>query len=60
MKTKIFVISWEYTKIKTPFSIDADFQFEIEKIDGCKNNTEMSSATNASKSISSGLSISTI
>ena len=54
------VISWEYTKKKTPFSIYADLQFVIEKIDGCKNNTDKSSATNASKRILSGLSMATI
>ena len=54
------VISWEYTKIKTPFSIYADLQFLIEKTDGCKNDSEKSSRTNVSERISSGLSMSTI
>ena len=73
MKTKIFGIlgSLQHTLryysfiniknlIKTPFAIYADLQFSIEKIDGCKNNSEKSSTTNVSERIWSGLSMSTI
>ena len=40
--------------------LSADFACLIEKIDGCKNNPENSSATKVSKHIWSGLSMSTI
>ena len=45
---------------KAPFIIYADLECIVEKIDGCKNNSENSSTTKVSKHISSGFSISTI
>ena len=42
------------------FIIHADLECLIEKIDGCKNNPENSSATKVSKDIPSGFSMSTI
>ena len=51
----------EYQKTdKGPFIIDADLKCIIEKIDGCKNNPENSSATKVSKHIPSGFSVPTI
>ena len=45
---------------KAPFIIHADLQCMIEKIDGCKNNTEHSYTTKVSKHIPLGFSPSTI
>ena len=45
---------------KAPFIIYADFQCVIEKIDGCKNNSENSSTTKISEHIPSGFSMSKI
>ena len=45
---------------KASFIIHADLECLIEKIDGCKNNPENSSATKVSKDIPSGFSMSTI
>ena len=45
---------------KAPFIIHADLQCMIEKIDGCKNNTEHSYTTKVSKHIPLGFSTSTI
>ena len=41
-----------------PFIIYADLKWIIKKIDGCKNNPEISSTTKVSKDIQSGFSIS--
>ena len=73
MKKKIFVTlqylqnTPKYSKFnqyqksdKAPFIIYADLECLIEKIDGCKNNPENSSATKVSKDIPSGFSMSTI
>ena len=45
---------------KTPFIICADLEYLIEKIDGCTNNTEISSTTKVSEHILSAFSVSTI
>ena len=45
---------------KIPFTIYADLECIIEKIDGCKNNPENPSTTNVSEHILSGFSMSTI
>ena len=45
---------------RAPFTIYADLEYIIEKIDGCKNNPENSSTTKVSKHIPSGFSMSTI
>ena len=45
---------------KAPFIIYADLECIIEKIDGCKNNSENSSTTRVSEHILSGFSMSTI
>ena len=45
---------------KSPFIIYADLECLIEKIDGCKNNPESSSATKANEYILSRLSMYTI
>ena len=51
----------EYQKSdKTPFIICADLECRIEKIDGCKNNSENSFTTKIRKHIPSGFSMSTI
>ena len=51
----------QYQKFdKAPFIVYADLECLIEKIGGCKNNPENSSATKVSKHIPSGLSMSTI
>ena len=42
---------------KAPFIIYADLEFIIEKIDGCKNNSENSSTTKVSEHIPSGYSM---
>ena len=45
---------------KAPFIIYADLECIIEKIDGCKNNPDNSTATKVSEHIPSGFSMSTI
>ena len=51
----------QYQKIdKAPFTIYADLECIIEKIDGCENNCENSSRTKVSRHIPSGFSMSTI
>ena len=51
----------QYQKFnKAPFIIYGDLKSIIEKIDGCKNNPENSSATKASEHIPSGFSMPTI
>ena len=44
---------------KAPFTIYADLEFIIKKIDECKNNSEHSSTTKVSKHIPSDFSMST-
>ena len=52
---------YQYQKsYKTPFIIYADLESLIEKIDGCKNNTEISSTTKVFEYIPSGFSMSAI
>ena len=41
MKIKIFVIT-PYEDSKIPFTVYADLEYLIEKIDGCKNNAQNS------------------
>ena len=43
---------------KAPFIIYEDLQCIIQKVDGCKNNLENSSATKVSEHIRSGFSLS--
>ena len=51
----------QYQKSDTaPFVIYADLECVIEKIDGCKSNSENSSTTNTSEHVLSRLSMSTI
>ena len=51
----------QYQKFdKAPFAIYADLEFLIEKIDGCKNNPEISSTTKVSEHIQSSFSMSTV
>ena len=58
--TKILEFN-QYQKFdKAPFIIYADLECLIEKIDGCKNNPENSSATKVSEHIPLGFSISAI
>ena len=66
MKIKI---SWDIKILKsvqfqkfdeTPFIIYLDLESLVEKIDGCKNNSEMSSTTKVGEHILSGVSMSTI
>ena len=64
------VMSFEDTKIlnfnqyqksdKASFVIYADLEFLIEKIDGCKNDSENSFTTKVDKHVLSGFSMSTI
>ena len=58
--TKILKHNWYQKSDKAPFIIYADLEYVIEKIDGCKNNSENSSTTKASKHIPSGFSMSAI
>ena len=44
-ETKISEFSQYQKSNKAPFMIYADLEYLIEKIDGCKNNPENSSAT---------------
>ena len=45
----------QYKKFdKAPFIIYADLECLVEKIDGCKNNAENSSATNVGEHMPSG------
>ena len=66
MKIKI---SWDIKILKsvqfqkfdeTPFIIYLDLESLVEKIDGCKNNSEMSSTAKVGEHILSGVSMSTI
>ena len=58
--TKILELNHSQKSNKAPFEICADLECLIEKIDGCKNNPEDTSATKESEHIQSGFSISTI
>ena len=58
--TKILEFNQYQKYDKAPFIIYADFECIIEKIDGCKNNSENSSTTRVSEHILSGFSMSTI
>ena len=55
--TKILEFNQYQKSDKAPFIIYADLECIIEKIDGCKNNPENSSSTNASEHIPSGFSM---
>ena len=55
--TKILEFNQYQKSDKTPFIIYADLKCIIERIDGCKNNPENSSATKVSKHIPSGFSM---
>ena len=58
--TKILEFNQNQKSGKSPFIIYADLECIVEKIDGCKNNPENSSATKVSEHISSCFSMSTI
>ena len=58
--TKIFEFNQCQKFDKAPFAIYADLECLIEKIDGCKNNSENSSTTKVSEHILSSFSMSTI
>ena len=55
--TKILGFNQYQKSDKVQFIIYADLECIIEKIDGCKNNPENSSSTNASEHIPSGFSM---
>ena len=56
----VFILLQHPKSDKAPFIIYADLECLIEKIDGCKNNPENSSATKLGEHIPSGFSMSTI
>ena len=58
--TKILEFNQYQKSDQAPFIIYADLEYIIEKIDGCKNNSENSSTTKVSEHIPSGFSMSTI
>ena len=58
--TKMLELNQYQKSDKAPFTIYADHECIIEKIDGCKNNTENSSTTKVSQHIPSGFSLPTI
>ena len=58
--TKILEFNQYQRSDKAPFIIYADLECIIEKIDGCKNNSENLSTTKISKHIPSAFSMSTI
>ena len=58
--TKILEFNQYQKSDKAPFIIFADLECIIEKIDGCKNNSENSSTTKVCKHFPSGFSMSTI
>ena len=58
--TKILEFNQYQKSDKAPFIIYANLECTIEKIDGCKSNTENSSATKIGEHIPSGFSVSTI
>ena len=55
--TNILEITQYQISDKVPFLIYADLECIIEKIDGCRNNSENSSTTKLSKHIPSGFSM---
>ena len=55
--TKILEFNQYQKSDKTPFIFYTDLKCIIERIDGCKNNPENSSATKVSKHIPSGFSM---
>ena len=57
---KILEFNQSQKSDKAPFIIYVDLECIIEKIDGCKNNSENSSTTKVSKHIPSGFPMSTI
>ena len=59
-ETKTLKFNWYQISDKAPFIIYADFECLIEKIDGCKNNSENLSATKTGEHIAPGPSFSTI
>ena len=58
--TKILEFNQCQKSEKAPFIIYADLECIIEKVDGCKNNPENSSAAKLSEHIPSGFSMSII
>ena len=58
--TKILLFNQYQKSGKAPFINYADLECIKEKIDGCKNDPENSSATKVSEHIPSGFSLSTI
>ena len=58
--TKLIEFNQDQKHDKAPFIICADLKCIIDKIDGCKNNPENSSARKVNKHTPSGISISTI
>ena len=58
--TKILEFNQNQKSDKAPFIIYADLECIIEKIDGCKNNSENSFTTKVTRHIPSGFSMSTI
>ena len=58
--TKILEFNQSQKSYKAPFTIYADLECIIEKIDGCKKDPENSSTTKVSEHIPSGFSVSTI
>ena len=59
-ETKILELNQYQKSDKAPFIIYADLACIIEKIDGCKNNSENSSTSKVGEHVPSGLSMSTI
>ena len=57
--TKILEFNQNQKSNNAPFTIYADLECMIEKIDGYRNNPEISSTTKLSKRIPSGFSMST-
>ena len=55
-----FILSQYQKSYKAPFTIYADLECIIEKIDGCKNNPKISSTTNVSEHIPPGFSMSAV
>ena len=58
--TQILEFNQNQKSDKAPFIIYGDFECVIEKIDGCKNNSENLSITKVSEHIPSGFLMSTI
>ena len=58
--TKILELNQYQKSDKAPFIIYADLDCMLEKIDACKNNSEKSSTTKASKHIPSSFAMAAI